>query len=69
MKVFKRPAADGKGPAAKVTKKKPAKKTLKKTKKKPASWVKLRPNGCSTCRYMPGCTPSCWMKRQGFLPA
>ena len=25
---------------------------------KPKSWLKLRPNGCGTCRYIPGCTPS-----------
>ena len=65
MKVFKRPAGANKEPAKKTSKKKVA----KAAKKKPAAWVKLRPNGCSTCRYTPGCSRSCWMKRQGFLPS
>ena len=35
---------------------------------KPKSWLKLRPTGCSTCRHVPGCTRSCWLKRCGHLP-
>ena len=29
----------------------------------PAERVKLRPNGCSGCRYTRSCCPSCWTKR------
>merc|ERR1712217_190106 len=29
-----------------------------------AERVRLRPNGCGKCRYMPGCTPSCYKVRE-----
>lgn len=25
--------------------------------------LQLRPNGCCTCKFVPGCTPSCWKRR------
>ena len=34
-------------------------------KKKPQSWLKAMPDGCARCRFIPGCTPSCWKKRGG----
>ena len=37
----------------------------KKPMKKPAAWVRLRPNGCSKCRNVRGCTLSCWASRGG----
>eukprot|EP00438_Fugacium_kawagutii_P013223 Skav204016 [mRNA] locus=scaffold3530:5749:7164:- [translate_table: standard] len=30
--------------------------------------VRMMPNGCSTCREVPGCTPSCWLKK-GWIRA
>ena len=36
--------------------------------KKPASWMKARPNGCAKCRYIPGCTKSCFLYRDGKVP-
>ena len=51
----------------------PAKKTGKKKHvvhkgDKPKSWLKVRPNGCSKCRYMPGCTNSCYEIRGEAVP-
>ena len=37
-------------------------------KAKPASWLKKRPTGCATCRYIPGCTRSCYLKRGEAVP-
>lgn len=34
---------------------------------KPASWLRLKPDGCSKCRWVPGCTRSCWAAR-GKVP-
>ena len=36
---------------------------------KPASWLKARPTGCATCRYCPGCTRSCYIKRGDKVPS
>ena len=41
-------------------KKKKTKKVMKAVVKKPAKYLKLFPHGCSKCRNMTGCTPSCW---------
>lgn len=30
---------------------------------RPPNCLKLRPKGCSKCRWKPGCTPSCWRGR------
>jgi hypothetical protein len=38
----------------------PMKAAAKKKNAKPKKWLKLRPHGCSKCRYIPGCTLSCW---------
>ena len=48
-------------------KKAQAKEMAKKKKKneKPKSWLKMRPQGCSKCRKVPGCTLSCWIGRGG----
>jgi len=40
----------------------------KRMKKKPASWLRLRPQGCPKCRDVPGCSPSCWEARGGPPP-
>lgn len=53
---MKKPAAEKAAKQVKTS----AKKSVTK-----AQRVKLRPNGCSTCRHMPGCCPSCW-KKQGY---
>ena len=37
-------------------------------KAKPASWLKKRPTGCATCRYIPGCKRSCSLKRGEAVP-
>jgi hypothetical protein len=29
----------------------------------PANRFDLKPNGCSKCRFVSGCTPSCWKGR------
>ena len=36
--------------------------------RKPASWLKAKPNGCGKCRYVPGCTKSCYLKRGEKVP-
>ena len=36
--------------------------------RKPASWLKAKPNGCGKCRYVPGCTKSCYLKRGETVP-
>ena len=36
---------------------------------KPDSWNERRPNGCAMCRYVAGCTPSCWKLRGEIVPA
>ena len=46
-----------KRPAAAVMKK-PARKP--EPAKKPAWQLRAKPNGCSKCRYIAGCTPSCY---------
>lgn len=67
----KRKAAADKKKAAAV-KPKAMKKTAKQVlraatvMKKPAAWVKKKPQGCSKCRWSPGCTPSCWAGRGGI---
>ena len=43
----------------------PKAKAKAKPQAKPKAWLKARPNGCSKCRYMAGCTPSCWLGRGG----
>ena len=35
---------------------------------KPASWMRRYPEGCSKCRNVPGCTPSCWKSREETPP-
>ena len=35
---------------------------------KPKSWLKVRPNGCGKCRYLPGCTRSCYAIRGEAMP-
>ena len=35
---------------------------------KPKSWLKVRPNGCAKCRYIPGCTKSCYTNRGEAVP-
>ena len=37
-------------------------------KPKLASWLKARPNGCGKCRYIPGCTKSCYLVRGEKVP-
>ena len=37
-------------------------------KPKPASWLKARPHGCGKCRYIPGCTRSCYLIRGEKVP-
>jgi hypothetical protein len=32
---------------------------------KPAAWLKKKPDGCSKCRWTPGCSLSCWKIRGG----
>lgn len=65
-KPLKKPAAVMKKPAATM------KATMKATKianlkdKNPLTMnqrLKLKPEGCSKCRGVPGCTPSCWKGR------
>jgi hypothetical protein len=53
-------AGRGKGKKTKEIMKKPAAAAAKTIMKKPAAAHHgARPNGCSKCRYKPGCTPSC----------
>ena len=74
-------AARGPAKASKASKKSmkakktttPAKKIGKKKRvvhkgDKPKAWLKVRPNGCSKCRYMPGCTKSCYAIRGEAVP-
>ena len=37
-------------------------------KPKLASWLKARPHGCGKCRYIPGCTRSCYLIRGEKVP-
>ena len=37
-------------------------------KPKLASWLKARPTGCGKCRYIPGCTKSCYLARGEKVP-
>ena len=73
------PAAKGKkGKATKAAAKKGAKRKRSADdakprhrdggKPKPASWLKARPNGCGKCRYIPGCTKSCYSVRGEKVP-
>ena len=48
--------------------KQPQSKQVKNKQAKPTSWLKLRPTGCARCRWIPGCTRSCWLQRCGKLP-
>jgi radical SAM protein with 4Fe4S-binding SPASM domain len=57
--VMKKKAAVMKAMKAKKIKV-PMKAAAKKKNAKPKKWLKLRPHGCSKCRYIPGCTLSCW---------
>ena len=43
-------------------KKRPTAGVMKKPARKPAWALKAKPNGCSKCRYIVGCTPSCYKK-------
>lgn len=52
--------------AKKVDKPTPKKAVMRK--KKPKSWLKARPNGCAKCRYIPGCTKSCYFYRGENAP-
>lgn len=66
--IMKRPAASLKKPAAAV---KPCSQTQETKSKIPkghgkpipsvAKRIKAMPSGCSRCRGVPGCTPSCWV--------
>ena len=51
--------------AMKLAKAMKAAKAMKSAKvvKKCARWMRDRPFGCSKCRRIPGCTPSCWRAR------
>ena len=51
--------------AMKAMKAKPMKAKAKATTDKPKAWLKKRPHGCSKCRYVPGCTLSCWKLKGG----
>ena len=53
--------------AKKVVLKRPATRVNGRMVYKPPSWFKARPNGCPKCRYIPGCTPSCWREHGGLL--
>ena len=33
-----------------------------------SAWLLIRPKGCSRCRWLPGCTPSC-RKKVKVVPA
>ena len=72
-------AAKGKkGKATKAAAKKGAKRKRSTDEAKPrhrdggktklASWLKARPNGCGKCRYIPGCTKSCYLVRGEKVP-
>ena len=53
-----------KKPAASLVKKKPIKdKDLTLLGISPAERMKLKPDGCSKCRWVKGCTKSCWKGR------
>ena len=43
-------------------------KAMKKVVKKPKSWLKARPTYCAKCRYIPGCTKSCYVARGEKVP-
>jgi hypothetical protein len=52
------------------TPKKAAKQVEKPTPKKEKSkfWLKAQPDGCAKCRYVPGCTRSCYLSRGEKIP-
>ena len=53
--------AVAKRPSMQAATKRPAMKAAtREVRKKPASWLRLRPDGCSKCRGTPGCTRSCY---------
>ena len=60
MKALKAPMKAMKAAAMKVTK--------AAAKAKPKKWLALRPDGCSKCRYSPGCTPSCYKQQKVAAP-
>ena len=61
--------ATRKRPAAAVATAIPAKPLLKRpAAAKPDLWLELAPNGCAKCRWIKGCTPSCWRDRLGREP-
>ena len=67
VKSMKKPAASAKVKATKklrrVAQKSESNHGARKSKITAAERLKLRPNGCSTCRHTPSCCPSCWIKR------
>ena len=67
VKSMKKPAASAKVKACKKSfgsgKRSQGHHGSGKIKITPAERVKLRPNGCSGCRYTRSCCPSCWTKR------
>ena len=44
------------------------KKAMNRVVNKSKSWLKARPNGCGKCRYVPGCTKSCYLARGQAVP-
>ena len=44
------------------------KKAMNRVVKKSKCWLKARPNGCGKCRYIPGCTKSCYLARGEAVP-
>lgn len=60
MRIWKKPAASLSTASC------PPPSSKQKYMGKPDNALALRPGGCSKCRHMPGCTPSCWRNR--FLP-
>ena len=54
-------------PAGRVLNARPASRVTPPRYVKPASWLKAWPNGCPKCRYVAGCTKSCY-KARGTTP-